>query len=213
MPPDSLSPCPAAAGPRPPDPVPAAAAAPELDPDGHLYVFGYGSLIWKPGFPHDGAYPALLRGYHRRFCLWSRRYRGTPEAPGLVLGLDRGGACRGVAFRVPGAAAEAVLAYLQDREMPDDERVYERRILAVRLLDGGGGGREVRAVAFVANRAHASYCRPCPDTAAAAIGRGVGQMGPNREYLLNTVAHLRAMGVRDAGLDRIAALLPPPAAG
>lgn len=181
-------------------------SAPELDPDGHLYVFGYGSLIWKPGFPHEGAHPALLRGWHRRFCLWSRLYRGTPDMPGLVLGLDRGGACRGVAFRVPGAAAEEVLAYLQEREMPTNEEVYERRMLGIRLLDAG---RRVRAVAFVANRAHASYCRPCPETAAAAIARGVGQAGPNRDYLLNTVAHLHAMGVRDAGLDRIAALLPP----
>lgn len=180
---------------------------PELDADGHLYVFGYGSLIWKPGFAHAGAHPALLRGWHRRFCLWSRLYRGTPEAPGLVLGLDRGGACRGVAFRVPGMRARAVLAYLQDREMPNGEEVYERRILPVRLLDDGG--RTVRAVAFVANRRHASYCRPCPEAAAAAIARGAGQAGSNREYLLNTVAHLRAMGVRDAGLDRIAALLPP----
>jgi cation transport protein ChaC len=180
-------------------------AAPELDADGHLYVFGYGSLIWKPGFPYAGMHPALLRGWHRRFCLWSRLYRGTPEAPGLVLGLDRGGACRGVAFQVPGTAAEAVLAYLQEREMPTAEAVYERRLLPVRLLDSG---REVRAVAFVANRRHPSYCRPCPQTAAAAIARGVGQAGPNRDYLLNTVAHLRAMGVRDAGLDRVAALLP-----
>jgi cation transport protein ChaC len=177
-----------------------------LDPDGNLYVFGYGSLIWKPGFPHAGMHPALLRGFHRRFCIWSRRYRGTPEAPGLVLGLDRGGACRGVAFRVPGVEAPEVLDYLQEREMPGNEAVYERRMLPVRLLDSG---RTVRAVAFVANREHASYCRPAAEAAAAAIARGVGQMGPNREYLLNTVAHLRAIGVRDAGLDRIAALLPP----
>lgn len=184
-----------------------APSAPELDPgDGHLYVFGYGSLIWKPGFPHDGTHPALLRGWHRRFCLWSRYYRGTPETPGLVLGLDRGGACRGVAFRVPGRAAEAVLAYLDGRENPRGETVYDRRILAVRLTDTG---RRVRAVTYVANRTHPSYGRPCPDTAAAAIARGVGVAGPNRDYLLNTVAHLGAMGVRDAGLERIAALLGP----
>jgi glutathione-specific gamma-glutamylcyclotransferase len=182
--------------------------SPPLDADGDLYVFGYGSLIWKPGFPYAAMHPALLRGFHRRFCIWSRRYRGTPEAPGLVLGLDRGGACRGLAFRVPGVEAPEVLDYLQDREMPNpEEAVYERRMLPVTLLDSG---RTVRAVAFVANRAHASYCRPEAAVAAAAIARGFGQMGPNRDYLLNTVAHLRAMGVRDAGLDRIAALLPPP---
>lgn len=182
-----------------------------LDADGALYVFAYGSLIWRPGFAYAAMHPALLRGFHRRFCIWSRSYRGTPEAPGLVLGLDRGGACRGVAFQVPEAGAGAVLDYLQEREMPPSEDiVYERRILRVSLLDSGHpGGREVQAVAFVADRTRASYCRPEAALAAATIAQGLGRMGPNRDYLLNTVAHLRAMGVRDAGLDRIAALLPP----
>jgi glutathione-specific gamma-glutamylcyclotransferase len=178
-----------------------------LDADGHLYVFAYGSLIWRPGFTHATAHPALLRGFHRRFCLWSHRYRGTPDRPGLVLGLDRGGACRGLAFAVPGREAAAVLAYLDDRELPDGaEQVYHRRMLAVRLLDGG---RSVRAVAYVANRDCRLYCGRLPaERAAAAIAQGHGQMGANRDYLLNTLSHLRAMGVRDAGLDRIAALLP-----
>lgn len=178
-----------------------------LDADGHLYVFAYGSLIWRPGFSHTAAHPALLRGFHRRFCLWSHRYRGTPDRPGLVLGLDRGGACRGLVFRVATPEAGAVLAYLDDRELPDGaEQVYVRRLLPVRLLDSG---QRVRAVAYVANRACRLYCGALPtERAAAAIAAGHGQMGPNRDYLLNTVEHLRAMGVRDAGLDRIAALLP-----
>jgi cation transport protein ChaC len=173
-----------------------------------MWVFAYGSLIWRPGFEHAGRHTALLRGFHRRFCLWSHRYRGTPEAPGLVLGLDRGGACRGVAFRVPGPRAAEVLRYLDDRELPDGaEVVYHRRVLPVRLLDGGG--MAVPAVTYVANRACRLYAPDlAPEQAAAAIARGVGQMGPNRDYLLNTVTHLREMGVRDAGLDRIAALLP-----
>ena len=171
---------------------------------GDLYVFGYGSLIWKPGFAHVAAHPALLRGYHRRFCLWSRLYRGTPARPGLVLGLDRGGACRGVAFHVPHAARAEVLAYLDARENPENEAVYVRRELPVVLLDRR---RSVMAVTYVANRAHPSYGRPCPDTAAAAIAQGVGQAGSNRDYLMHTVTHLDAMGVRDAGLDRIAGLL------
>lgn len=178
-----------------------------------MWVFGYGSLIWRPGFAHAGSHPALLRGFHRRFCLWSHRYRGTPERPGLVLGLDRGGACRGVAFRVPGSHAAEVLRYLDDRELPDGaEQVYHRRVLPVRLLDLPGA-REVPtvapAVAYVANRGCRLYAGALPaERAAAAIAGGVGQMGANREYLLNTVEHLRALGVRDAGLDRIAALLP-----
>jgi cation transport protein ChaC len=180
-----------------------------LDPDGNLYVFGYGSLIWRPGFAHQGAHPALLRGFHRRFCLWSHRYRGTPQAPGLVLGLDRGGACRGVAFRVPGAHAAEVLAYLDDRELPDGaEMVYHRRLLPVRLIEAGRG-RMVLAIAYVANRGCRLYAGALgAEAAAAAIARGVGQMGPNRDYLLNTLSHLREMGVHDAGLARIAALLP-----
>lgn len=179
--------------------------AASLDADEDLYVFAYGSLIWRPGFAHLGAYPALLRGFHRRFCLWSRLYRGTPEAPGLVLGLDRGGACRGVAFRVAGAEAAAVLEYLDARENIGNEIVYARRVLQVQLLDNK---RSVPAVTYVANRNHPAYCRPCAVTAANAIARGAGQAGPNRDYLLNTVTHLRAMGVRDEGLERIAALLP-----
>ncbi|MBP0446353.1 gamma-glutamylcyclotransferase [Roseomonas sp. SSH11] len=183
--------------------------APLLDADGCLYVFGYGSLIWKPGFAFESVHPALLRGFHRRFCILSHRYRGTPEVPGLVLGLDRGGACRGVAFRVAAGAAAEVLAYLDEREMSGG--VYHRRLLPVRLLDGGGTRQ---AVTFVADRRARSYCGALPpDAAAAAIARGHGVMGPNRDYLLNTVAHLRALGVRDAGLDRIAALLEPAPGG
>jgi cation transport protein ChaC len=177
---------------------------PNLDADGHLYVFGYGSLIWRPGFGHASSHPALLRGFHRRFCIWSKYYRGSPEAPGLVLGLDRGGACRGLAFRVPAHEAAAVLDYLDARENIGDEVVYARRRLPVRLLDGG---RMVQAVTYVVDRQAGQYCRPTPAEAAAAIAHGVGSAGSNRDYLLNTQAHLRAMGVRDAGLDRIAAEL------
>lgn len=183
--------------PEPPDTL--------LDPDGHLYVFAYGSLIWKPGFAHDGRHPALLRGFHRRFCIWSRSYRGTPEAPGLVLGLARGGACRGVAFRVAAAGAAAVLDYLDEREMTGG--VYHRRRVPLRLLDSGA---VKRAVAFVADARGAAYCATLgAEEMAAAIGAGHGIMGANRDYLLNTISHLREMGVRDAGLDRVAALLPP----
>lgn len=196
--------------PSPAHPPPEGRPQPRHGRHEDLYVFGYGSLIWKPGFEHAGTHPALLRGYHRRFCLWSRLYRGTPARPGLVLGLDRGGACRGLAFRVPGAKAEAVIRYLDEREIPRGEDVYVRRLVPVSLLDTG---RTVAAVAYVANRSHPSYCRPCPDTAAAAIAQGVGQTGTNRDYLLHTIAHLDAMGVRDAGLDRIAALMARDGAG
>jgi cation transport protein ChaC len=196
-----------------PSPLPttraAAPPAPPLAPCGHLWVFAYGSLIWRPGFDHLGMQRALLRGWHRSFCLWSHRYRGTPERPGLVLGLDRGGACLGVAFKVAGAEAEAVLRYLDDRELPDGaEVVYHRRLVPVRLPEQGGA--VVPAVTYVVNRASRNYVpRLAPEQAAATIARGVGQMGANRDYLLNTLRHLDGIGVRDRRLARIAALLPP----
>ena len=130
-----------------------------------------------------------------------------------MLGLDHGGACRGVAFRVAGRQAAAVLRYLDDRELPDGaETVYHRRTLPVRLLDQGG--RVVRAVAYVANRRCRLYCGAlaAPD-AAAAIARATGRMGSNRDYLFNTMEHLAVLGVRDAGLDRIGALLTAPQSG
>ena len=125
------------------------------------------------------------------------------------MGLDRGGACRGVAFRVPGRYAAEVLRYLDDRELPDGaEVVYHRRLLPVRLLDLPGAS-PIPAVTYVANRACRLFVDPlAPEQAAATIARGVGQMGANRDYLLNTLEHLRAMGVRDEGLSRIASLLP-----
>lgn len=174
-----------------------------LDADGHLYVFAYGSLIWRPGFAHLGHEPALLRGFHRRFCLWSRHYRGTPEVPGLVLGLDRGGACRGVAFRVAASEAEPVLAYLDERENPQGMNVYHRRLLKLRLASG----RDVRAITYVADRAHPAYGRPCEASTAAAIARGHGTAGPNREYLVNTARQLSELGLRDRRLERLVSLV------
>ena len=174
-----------------------------LDADGHLYVFAYGSLIWRPGFVHLQHEAALLRGYHRRFCLWSRHYRGTPEVPGLVLGLDRGGTCRGVAFRVARDAASDVLAYLETRENPNGENVYHRRLLQLRLASG----RQVRGITYVADRAHPAYCRPCEATTAATIARGTGKTGTNREYLENTARQLSAMGLPDPQLERLVRLV------
>jgi cation transport protein ChaC len=175
-----------------------------------MWVFAYGSLIWRPGFEHTGRQRALLRGWHRGFCLWSHYYRGTPEQPGLVLGLDRGGACQGAAFRVPGASAAGVLRYLDERELPDGmEVVYHRRVVPVRLESGA----TVPAVTYVVNRASRHYVPKLdPVRVAAVIASGVGLTGTNRDYLLNTLSHLAELGVRDAALERIAALLPAAAA-
>src|SRR5688572_31561615 len=116
-----------------------------------LWVFGYGSLMWRPGFPFLERAHAHLYGYHRSLCVLSHVHRGTPEKPGLVLGLDRGGRCHGVAFRVLASEAEATTAYLREREQVT--KVYVERRLPVTLDDG----REVTALAYIVDRRHPQY--------------------------------------------------------
>src|SRR5689334_1015312 len=143
-----------------------------------LWIFGYGSLMWNPGFAHCAAEPALLRGWHRSFCVYSHRYRGTPEKPGLVLGLDRGGSCRGMAFRIARADVEEAMHYLWEREM--NGGVYRFRTLLASLE--GGGTAEVRA--FVVDRSHKNYAgRLSVDETARLILQGIGAKGHCREYL------------------------------
>jgi len=162
-----------------------------------LWLFGYGSLMWNPGFPYAEAQPALLRGYHRAFCVYSSRYRGTPERPGLVLGLDRGGACKGVAFRVPAADVAAALEYLWHREMTN--RTYHLK--AVSLLVPAG---VVSARAFVVDRTHKNYTgRLTLDETARLIIQGIGARGPCRQYLENTVAELCKLGQLDGPIHRL----------
>jgi cation transport protein ChaC len=172
-----------------------------------LWVFGYGSLIWNPGFAAAERRLAVLPGYARSFCMRSIHHRGTPEAPGLVLALDRaeGAACRGLAFRAqPGAEAE-VLAMLRERELVSSAYLEERHM--VRLEDGG----EVEATAFVVDRDHVQYCGGLPlAEQAAIIARATGGRGANDEYLHNTVAHLAELGIAEPDLvwlDRAVRLL------
>jgi cation transport protein ChaC len=168
------------------------------DPTGY-WVFGYGSLMWDPGFPHEVAQPARLVGYHRQFCLYSYRYRGTRERPGLVLGLDRGGSCRGVVYRVPDRAVAATKAYLWEREL--DDYAYLPKLVTVRHASGA-----VRAQTFVVDRTQPQYAGGLDVVAIAAIvARGIGQRGTNRAYLENTLGHLRELGIVDRGLERVAA--------
>jgi len=162
-----------------------------------LWVFGYGSLMWNPEFPYAERRQALLRGYHRRFCVYSHRYRGTPDRPGLVLGLDRGGSCRGIAFRVEPPHVEATIDLLWDREMVSG--VYEPKIIKV-ATDAG----RIPACTFVADRAHQQYCGELgPTDVVRFIRQGVGERGPNLDYLANTVGHLRELGIVDQGLERL----------
>lgn len=168
-------------------------------PRGDLWVFTYGSLMWNPGFECKAAESSLLRGYHRAFCVYSSRYRGTVSAPGLVLGLDRGGACRGTAYRVAAGDVPAVLEILWRQEMR--RRVYVPRLLPVLV-----GKRRRSALTFLANRRHDGYAgRLAIDVAANIIAGCCGERGPNIDYLVNTLRHLDALGVRDHQLHRLLA--------
>ncbi len=171
-----------------------------LPPDEDLRVFAYGSLMWDPGFPFLERRLGVLRGYHRRFCIYSIHYRGTPEAPGLVFGLDHGGACRGMLFRIARAEALPVLESLWAREMIS--AVYKPKLLTVRA----DGDEAVRACTFVVDRRHSQYCRNLDLTGTAAlIRRGIGNRGPNLDYLTNTVDHLESLGIVDHGLRQLLA--------
>jgi cation transport protein ChaC len=163
-----------------------------------FWVFAYGSLMWAPGFETAETRPAVAYGYHRAMCLRSERYRGTPENPGLVLGLDRGGSCHGLALRIAADRVAAVRAYLDEREMSGG--AYAERALTVVLDDG----RRVRAVAYVIRRDHGHYCGGmAPDKMAALIRTGIGARGSARDYLANTVAHIEAMKLGDRSLRRL----------
>ena len=169
---------------------------------GDFWVFGYGSLMWRPGFAHSETRRARLHGFRRSLCVDSFIYRGSPERPGLVLGLDRGGSCVGLAFRVPEALRDEVMAYLRDRELVTS--VYLERVLPVRLE----GGETVGAVTYIVDRDHEQYAGRLEAADAARIVSGaVGQAGPNEEYVLNTIDHLRALGIRDRWLEEVAALI------
>ena len=162
-----------------------------------FWVFGYGSLMWHPGFPHVEVRVAVLHGYHRRFCIYSHRYRGTPDCPGLVLGLDRGGSCRGLVYRVPAAEAAAELDYLHEREMVTG--VYHPLWLNPETEAGS-----VKAAAFVVDRAHPQYTgRLSVERTAELIVQGRGQRGACVEYLENTVRHLEGLGLGAGSLKTL----------
>ena len=168
-----------------------------------LWVFGYGSLMWRPGFRFGERRRAHLYGYHRSLCIFSHVHRGTPEAPGLVLGLDRGGRCRGIAFRVAAEDVEATIVYLRQREQITG--VYDERRVQIRFDDDN---RKVRALTYVANRHHPQYAGRLPETDLMRLVRqGVGLSGANPDYVRATHEHLMEIGVSDPILARIAAAL------
>jgi glutathione-specific gamma-glutamylcyclotransferase len=182
----------------PVDPMPPAIAA-LRDGAEPVWLFAYGSLMWNPEFEFAEMRPAFLRGYHRRFCLYSRDYRGTPEQPGLVLGLDRGGSCHGIAYRLPPDRVGQTLDRIWAREMTG--RVYEMRPVTLRVADGA-----VAAHACIVRRASSDYAgRLSVDETARLLANAVGGRGTGRDYLANTVRHLEALGIRDRLLHRLEA--------
>lgn len=169
----------------------AAARDPLSDlPAGDMWVFGYGSLMWRPGFPHLRAVRAHIHGYHRDLCVWSWVHRGTRAHPGLVLGLDRGGSCVGLAHRVAAADRVSTLTYLYERELVT--HVYLPVVRPIRI-DGEGVSP---ALTFVVDRRHPQYAGTLPPAvAASAIREAHGRSGPNLDYFANTIAHLDALGI------------------
>jgi len=171
---------------------------------GDLWVFGYGSLMWRPGFEFIERAPARLIGEHRALCVYSFVHRGTPEKPGLVLGLDRGGACRGVAFRVAEKNRAATIAYLREREQVTS--VYREVKRSVWLENEAR--QRVSALVYVVDRGHVQYAgRLSPAEQVRHVLQGHGQSGVNRDYVLATVKAIEAEGFRDSQLHRLAAML------
>ena len=166
--------------------------------DATIWVFGYGSLMWNPGFPHVRAVPARMHGVRRALCIRSTHYRGTPESPGLVFGLDRGGSCHGVAFEVAESDREAVVAYLRAREQIS--MVYHEVVRPARLI----GGETVGALVYVANQGHPQYAGGLgSEEMLDIVMASAGEMGPNADYVTATLKRLEDMGIRDRGLERL----------
>ena len=165
-----------------------------------LWVFGYGSLIWDPGFPVAERRIARLDGWHRSFCMRSIHHRGTVQDPGLVLALDRqsGSSCTGVAFRVEPGHEDATLFALRERELVSS--AYLETVLPV-TSDAGA----LDALAYVIDPDHVQYCHLDREEQARIIARAVGGRGRNCDYLWSTAAHLAELGIRDPDLDWLAA--------
>lgn len=162
-----------------------------------FWVFGYGSLLWNPGFTPSRTMRARLHDYHRSFCMLSIHHRGTDEEPGLVLALDAvsGGQCTGVAFEIPEAEEATVLAALRERELVSS--AYLEKTVTLVADDG----TEITALAYVIDPDHVQYCQFELEKQAQMIATAVGGRGPNTEYLYNTAAHLTEMGIRDADME------------
>lgn len=173
-----------------------------------FWIFGYGSLMWRPGFDYLRSEAALAHGYHRSLCVYSHVHRGTPDAPGLVLGLDKGGSCHGMGFEIAPRNWQDTIAYLRAREQVTS--VYVEKQKTIRLI---GSGRVVTAITYVVDRAHRQYAGVLSEQELLAyVRRGRGISGLCTDYVMNTVLHLRAMKIRDPRLEWLVANLDPQAA-
>jgi len=162
-----------------------------------IWIFAYGSLMWHPEIPFIESKPAMLHGYHRALCMYSFEYRGTPEKPGLVFGLDRGGACNGLAFKVEKSQAKSAVSMLNDRELIND--IYQPKWLTVKMDD-----RSALAYCFVAARDHEQYAGVLSEAEQVRlVNQGCGKRGQCIEYLTNTFDHLQELGIIDRKLERI----------
>lgn len=171
-----------------------------------LWLFAYGSLMWRPGFACEEAVRARLVGYRRCFCIYSVHHRGTPERLGMVLGLDRGGVCEGIAYRIAAGNVAQTLGYLRARELVNG--VYREVLVPVELEQHPP--MEVMALAFIVERGHPSYARWLPlATQARLIRGGKGVSGANLDYLVNTVRHLHELGIRERELERLVVMVGP----
>lgn len=166
-----------------------------------LWVFGYGSLIWRPGFEFAERMPAHILGMHRSLCIYSFDHRGTPERPGLVLGLDFGGACRGIAYRVAAKRRPATLKYLRDREQTT--AVYRELVRGIAL--DAKPERRVDALCYAVDRGHPQYAgRLTHDRQLQIVRQAHGRSGNNRDYVLETAKALDALGIVDHDLQVVA---------
>ncbi len=167
-------------------------------PDGPFWVFAYGSLMWDPGFDFLQSLPGMVYGYHRRLCLWSARYRGSSECPGLVLGLDRGGSCRGYTYLVDDTHADSVVEYLCERELVTG--AYKPKLVSVSLHDG----RKISALTFIAKPHHPHFApRMSLEQILHVVRQAKGTRGCNLSYIINTVRHMNRIGINHTELHHL----------
>ncbi|MEH6628893.1 MAG: gamma-glutamylcyclotransferase [Motiliproteus sp.] len=179
-------------------------------PDGDLWVFAYGSLMWNPAFEYLRHSPARLHGYHRSLCVLSHVHRGTPQQPGMVLGLDRGGCCRGRGFLIAARDKEEITEYLYAREMAT--LVYKAELHPITLTNQPTDrqSRQQQALCFVVNRQHHQYAGKLdPRACAKYIQQAQGLSGTSQDYLASTLRHLQQLHIKDSQLLKVAAALQP----